>query len=178
MSRLDVTPSQTVGPFLHIGLVWEDAVDVVPDGTPGAIWLHGQVYDGAGEPVTDAMVETWQADPDGGFDQPEKFRAFGRSATGSRGEWGVRTLKPGVVTSPDGDIQAPHVDVSVFARGLLDRVVTRIYFDDEEDANHADPVLSALPDERRGTLVARTVDGGYRLDIRLQGEAETVFFDV
>jgi protocatechuate 3,4-dioxygenase alpha subunit len=124
------------------------------------------------------MVETWQADPSGGFDRPDEFRAFGRAATGSDGEWSVRTLKPGPVESPDGTTQAPHVDVSVFARGLLDRVVTRVYFDDEPDANQADPVLAGLPQERRGTLVARTDDGGYRFDIHLQGEAETVFFDV
>lgn len=166
MSRLPLTPSQTIGPFLHIGLLWDDAAEVVPDGTPGAVWLHGVVYDGAGEPVTDALVETWQAGPEGS-------RGFGRSATDAAGAWAVRTLKPGPV-----DGQAPHVDVSVFARGLLDRVVTRIYFDDEAAANRADPVLSSVLSDRRATLVARTVDGGYRFDIRLQGEAETVFFDL
>jgi protocatechuate 3,4-dioxygenase alpha subunit len=178
VSRLGLTPSQTVGPFLHIALVWEDGSDVVPEGTPGAVWLHGHVYDGAGQPVADALVETWQADPAGDFEHPADFRGFGRSATGSAGEWGVRTLKPGVVRAPDGTTQAPHVDVSVFARGLLDRVVTRVYFDDEADANRADPVLATLAEERRGTLIAGTVEGGYRFDIRLQGEAETVFFDV
>lgn len=178
MSKLPLTPSQTVGPFLHIGLIWDDAPAVVPSDTPGSVWLHGRVYDGAGDPVSDAMVETWQADASGSFDHQESFRAFGRSATDSAGGWGVRTLKPGAIVSSDGTVQAPHADVSVFARGLLDRVVTRVYFDDENEANRADPVLSAVPEHRRGTLVARTVDGGYRFDIHLQGEAETVFFDV
>lgn len=178
MRKLPLTPSQTIGPFLHMGLVWSDGPDVVPDGTPASLWLRGTVYDGAGEPVNDALVETWQAGPDGGFDHRQHFRAFGRSATDDAGEWAVRTLKPGAVESPDGTTQAPHVNVSVFARGLLDRVVTRIYFADEDDANMVDPVLSAVPEHRRGTLVARAVGDGYRLDIHLQGEAETVFFDV
>lgn len=178
MSKLPLTPSQTIGPFLHIGLVWADGTDVVPAGSPGSVWLHGTVLDGAGEPVADAMVETWQADPSGGFEHPERFRGLGRSATGPAGEWGVHTLKPGVVASSESTTQAPHIDVSVFARGLLDRVVTRIYFDDEEVANRSDAVLSTVPEHRRATLVARTVEGGYRFDIHLHGEAETVFFDV
>ncbi|MGH8968340.1 MAG: protocatechuate 3,4-dioxygenase subunit alpha [Actinomycetes bacterium] len=178
MTKLPLTPSQTIGPFLHKALAWSDGPEVVPTGTPGSVWLRGHVYDGAGEPVADALVETWQADPTGGFDDPEEFRAFGRSATDGAGTWGVRTLKPGPITSPDGVTQAPHVDVSVFARGLLDRVVTRIYFADEDAANAADPVLSGVEQHRRGTLVARPVDDGYRFDIHLQGEAETVFFDV
>jgi protocatechuate 3,4-dioxygenase alpha subunit len=178
MSKLPLTPSQTIGPFLHIGLVWEDAADVVPEDWPGAIHVHGHVYDGAGEPVVDAMVETWQADPAGGFDDQSSFRAFGRSATGPGGEWGVHTVKPGVVAVTDGTTQAPHMDVSVFARGLLDRVVTRIYFDDEDPANNADPVLSTVAVHRRETLIARTDQAGYRFDIQLQGPAETVFFDL
>jgi protocatechuate 3,4-dioxygenase, alpha subunit len=178
MSKLPLTPSQTVGPFLHIGLIWADATDVVPADWPAAIWVHGHVYDGAGEPVLDAMVETWQADPAGGFDDQASFRAFGRSATEPGGEWGVRTVKPGVVASIDGTTQAAHIDVSVFARGLLDRVVTRIYFDDEHAANRADPVLSTVAVHRRETLIARTDPGGYGFDIHLQGTAETVFFDL
>ncbi|MGZ4594401.1 MAG: protocatechuate 3,4-dioxygenase subunit alpha [Actinomycetes bacterium] len=186
-ARLGLTPSQTVGPFLHIGLVWDDCVDVVPAGTLGAVWLRGHVYDGEGAPVSDAMVETWQADAQGRFDHPDDprgrrstagFRAFGRCPTGLDGAWAVRTVKPGPVPTRDGTLQAPHVDLSVFARGLLDRVVTRLYFGDEADANGLDPVLSTVPAHRRGTLVADRVEDGYRLDIRLHGEDETVFFDL
>ncbi|MGZ4610393.1 MAG: protocatechuate 3,4-dioxygenase subunit alpha [Actinomycetes bacterium] len=186
-ARLGLTPSQTVGPFLHIGLVWDDCVDVVPAGTLGAVWLRGHVYDGEGAPVSDAMVETWQADAQGRFDHPDDprgrrstagFRAFGRCPTGPDGAWAVRTVKPGPVPTRDGTLQAPHVDLSVFARGLLDRVVTRLYFGDEADANGLDPVLSTVPAHRRGTLVADRVEDGYQLDIRLHGEDETVFFDL
>jgi protocatechuate 3,4-dioxygenase, alpha subunit len=181
------TPSATVGPYLAIGLTWDDGPHVVEPGTPGAIWLRGTIVDGNGDPVPDAMVETWQADPDGRFDHPDDprgavarpgFRGFGRSQTVGAGEYAVCTLKPGRVPDGEGGLQAPHVDVSVFARGLLDRVVTRIYFADEAEANAEDPVLGALPEDRRGTLVARATDDGYRLDIRLQGDGETVFFAV
>ncbi len=185
MTQLQTTPSATVGPYLAIGLTWEGGELVVPPDTPGAIWLRGTVFDGNGDPVPDAMVETWQADPDGRFDHPDDprgavhrpgFRGFGRSQTVDGGEYAVCTLKPGRVPDGDGGLQAPHVDVSVFARGLLDRLVTRIYFADEEEANAEDPVLRALPEDRRATLVARPTDDGYRLDIRLQGDGETVFF--
>lgn len=174
-----LTPSQTVGPFLSLGLPWPDGPDVVADDTPGVVRIGGIVRDGAGNPVTDALVETWQADPEGHFDHPDSvpgtaFRGFGRCPTDGDGHWEIRTLKPGAV-----DGQAPHVDVSVFARGLLDRVVTRIYFPDEEAANAADPVLATVPAERRATLVAvRTGAGDLRFDISLQGDAETVFFAV
>jgi protocatechuate 3,4-dioxygenase alpha subunit len=185
---LPLTPSQTVGPYLSIGLTWPDGAHVVPAGTAGAIRLHGVLLDGAGEPVTDGLVETWQADPEGRFDHPDDprgpvrrtdgFRAFGRCATDGEGRWEVTTLKPGRVPAAGGRLAAPHVDLSVFARGLLDRVVTRLYFGDEDEANAADPVLSGLPPDRRGTLVAEVTDDGYRFDIRLQGEHETVFFAV
>lgn len=183
------TPSQTVGPFLSIALRWPDGPDVVPEGTPGAVWLRGRVLDGDGEVVVDALVETWQADPDGRFAHPddprgavappvEGFRGFGRSETCS-GEWAVRTVKPGRVPDGHGGRQAPHLDVSVFARGLLDRVVTRVYFADEEQANGEDAVLASLPDDTaRATLLARPSDDGYRLDLVLQGSDETVFFAV
>lgn len=182
----ELTPSQTIGPFLHIGLPWSDGPDVVPDGTPGAVVIRGLVLDGDGQPVPDALVETWQADPDGRFDHPDDprgraahgWRGFGRCPTDASGEYHVRTLLPGPLPTPDGRTEAPHIDVSVFARGLLDRVVTRVYFADEADANAADPVLSAVPEERRGTLLARREGDGYRFDIRLQGLRETVFFDV
>jgi protocatechuate 3,4-dioxygenase alpha subunit len=192
--RLGLTPSATVGPYLAIGLTWEDGPYAVPEGTEGAIWLRGRVFDGAGELVPDAMIETWQADPDGRFDHPDApagerrfpgFRGFGRSHTVEpAGQYGVLTLKPGRVDDGTGGLQAPHVDVSVFARGLLDRVVTRIYFGDEAAANAEDDVLRSLPDdESRQTLIAQPTDDGYRLDIHLQdcadkGMRETVFFAV
>lgn len=190
---LPVTPSQTVGPFFAIGLPWTDGPHVVPDGTPGAFTITGRVTDGAGEPVPDALVETWQADPDGGFGHPDDpresappaagapaCRRFGRSPTDEAGEYRIVTVRPGPLPAGDGRTEAPHIDVSVFARGLLARLVTRIYFPDEEAANAADPVLSSIPERlRRDTLVAAPDgSGGFRFDIRLQGDGETVFFDV
>jgi protocatechuate 3,4-dioxygenase alpha subunit len=186
--QLRTTPSATVGPYLAIGLTWADAPHAVAEGTAGAIWLRGTVVDGNGDVVPDAMVETWQADPDGRFDHPDDprgavarpgFRGFGRSYTVDGGQYAICTLKPGRLPDGEGGLQAPHVDVSVFARGLLDRVVTRIYFADEAEANAEDVVLRALPDDAaRQTLLATPADDGYRLDIRLQGERETVFFAV
>jgi protocatechuate 3,4-dioxygenase alpha subunit len=178
-----LTPSQTVGPFLSIGLTWPDGHLVVPPGTPGVLRISGVLRDGAGEPVIDGLVETWQADADGRFDHPEDprgasgsaFGGFGRCPTDTDGRFEIVTVKPGAL--PDG--QAPHIDVSVFARGLLDRVVTRIYFPDEAEANAADPLLSGLPADRAATLVAVPAGAGeLRFDIRLQGEGETVFLAV
>jgi protocatechuate 3,4-dioxygenase, alpha subunit len=192
--RLATTPSATVGPYLAIGLTWDDGPYAVAEGTEGAVWLRGRVFDGNGDLVPDAMIETWQADPDGRFDHPDApagerrfpgFRGFARSHTVQpAGEYGVLTLKPGRVDDGTGGLQAPHVDVSVFARGLLDRVVTRIYFADEAAANAEDDVLRSLPDEEsRQTLLAQPTADGYRLDIHLQdcaakGMRETVFFAV
>jgi protocatechuate 3,4-dioxygenase, alpha subunit len=179
MSEL-LTPSQTVGPFLSLGLTWPEGHLVVPEGTPGAIRITGVVTDGAGDPVTDAIIETWQADADGRFDHPDDphgasgsgFQGFGRCPTDQDGRYRIVTVKPGAL----GDGQAPHIDVSVFARGLLDRVVTRIYFPDEAEANAADPLLASLAPERAATLVARAAgDGELHFDVRLQGEGETVF---
>ena len=183
------TPSQTVGPFLHIALKWDDGPFVVPAGTPGAFWLTGTVTDGEGAPCPDALVETWQADPDGRFDHPDDprgalapsvtgFRGFGRSDTDAEGRYRILTLRPGALPGADGEMQAPHIDVSVFARGLLDRVVTRVYLPDEAGANEADPVLRAVEPSRRGTLLARVDGEGLRFDVRLQGDGETVFFAV
>lgn len=172
-----VTPSQTVGPFLAIVLPWEDGSDVVAAGTADAVVLRGRVTDGAGEPVPDALVETWQADGSGVFG--DGFRGFGRCPTDTAGEFWLRTVVPGPVAGADGAAQAPHIDVSVFARGLLDRVVTRIYFPTHAALNEDDPVLLSVPADRRGRLVARpTQEGELRFDIVLQGEAETPFFDV
>lgn len=186
-----ITPSQTVGPYLELGLPWADGPFAVAAGTPGAIRISGQVLDGAGAPLPDAVVETWQADPDGRFDHPDDprgaakpavagFRGFGRSTTDAEGRYEIVTLRPGPLPAPEGGTEAPHLDVSVFARGMLDRVVTRVYFPDEEAANAADPVLSAIDDPaRRATLVAEAgADGEFRFDVRLQGDRETVFFDV
>jgi protocatechuate 3,4-dioxygenase, alpha subunit len=169
------TPSQTVGPYLALGLVWDDGPVVVAEGAPGAFWIRGEVRDGAGDLVRDALVETWQADPDGRFGGA--FRGFGRCPTDDDGRYAIRTRKPGPVPAPGGGPQAPHVDVSVFARGLLHRVVTRIYFPDEP-ANDTDPVLSAVPGDRRHSLIAARADDGYRFDIHLQGDDETIFFRV
>jgi protocatechuate 3,4-dioxygenase alpha subunit len=162
-------PSQTVGPFFAIGLPWDDGPLAVAADAPGAIWVRGRVLDGAGEPIPDALVETWQTSPE----VSNGFRAFTRCPTNSDGRYAIRTLKPG----PDADGQAPHLAVSVFARGLLNRVVTRIYFDDETQANAADPVLSAAGD-RHGTLIAQSTSDGYIFDIRLQGADETVFLAI
>ncbi|MEU3771230.1 protocatechuate 3,4-dioxygenase subunit alpha [Amycolatopsis keratiniphila] len=180
----ETTPSQTVGPYLSIGLPWPDGPDVVPSGEPAAIRIHGRVLDGAGEPVPDAMIETWQADADGRFDHPDDprgavasgFRGFGRCPTDTNGDYEIRTIMPGSLPGPAGGTQAPHIDVSVFARGLLHRVVTRIYFEDND--NSGDPVLASVPEARQSTLIATKTGDGYRFDIRLQGEGETVFFDV
>jgi protocatechuate 3,4-dioxygenase alpha subunit len=177
------TPSQTVGPYFSIGLPWELGPHAVAEGTPGALRIAGQVFDGEGTLVPDAMIETWQADPDGRFadlwdhggpSEVPGFRGFARSGY-EQGDGGyeIFTVKPGGV-----DGQAPHIDVSVFARGMLNRVVTRIYFADEAAANAADPVLATVPADRRATLLAVPTDDGYRFDIRLQGEGETVFFAV
>ena len=187
MTALHSTPSATVGPYLAIGLSWEDGEHVVPPDSPGAVWIRGAVHDGNGDVVPDAMIETWQADPDGRFDHPDDprgasahpgFRGFGRSQTVS-GAYAICTLKPGRVPDGDGGLQAPHIDVSVFARGILDRVVMRFYFADEAEANDEDVVLRSLPDdEARQTLIAEPAEDGYRIDFYLQGDRETVFFAV
>jgi protocatechuate 3,4-dioxygenase, alpha subunit len=182
------TPSQTVGPYFAIGLPWEAGPHVVPGGTPGAIRVAGTVYDGAGVPIPDHVVETWQADPDGrfadlhGYGGPSElpgFRGFGRCGhEDGDGGYEIWTVKPGRVPGSGGVLQAPHIDVTLMARGMLHRVVTRIYFADEAEANAADPVLARVPADRRATLLAEPTDDGYRFDIRIQGENETVFFAV
>jgi protocatechuate 3,4-dioxygenase alpha subunit len=187
---LGVTPSQTVGPYFSFGLTepWEERQDAVAPYHSDAIEVFGHVLDGRGEPVPDAMIETWQADPNGGFDHPddprgravfEGFRGFARSGTDAEGRWSVRTLKPGSFPAPDGTPQAPHLLVTVMARGVLRQLTTRAYFGDEATANAADPVLLSLPDDARSTLIAEPVDErGYRFDIHLQGDGETAFFDL
>jgi len=182
------TPSQTVGPYYAIGLPWPAGPHAVPEGTPRAIRIRGTVFDGAGEPVPDHLIETWQADPDGRFADlhghggPSAlagFRGFARCGhEDGEGTFEILTVKPGRVPGPGGALQAPHIDVSLFARGLLHRCVTRIYFADEPEANASDAVLAHVPAERRATLLASPTDDGYRFDIRIQGPGETVFFAV
>jgi protocatechuate 3,4-dioxygenase alpha subunit len=183
------TPSQTVGPFFAIGLPQVGGAELVPPGDPDAVRLFGIVTDGDGEPVDDAYLEIWQANRAGRYAHPEDtreelpledgFKGFGRVGTDDEGRYEFVTVKPGPVPAPGGGMQAPHIDVSVFARGLLKRVVTRVYFPDESEANGADPILSSVPDEEaRAALVAREENGGLRFDIRLQGDGETAFFDV
>lgn len=182
------TPSQTVGPYFAIGLPWEGGPHAVAPGTPGAITLSGTVRDGRGELVPDHLIETWQADPDGRFADLHGhggpsglpgFRGFARCGQEvGDGSFSVLTVKPGRVPGPGGVLQAPHIAVSLFARGLTRRLVSRVYFADEEEANAADPVLAGVPAARRATLLARPVPGGYAWDIRVQGDGETVFFDL
>jgi protocatechuate 3,4-dioxygenase alpha subunit len=163
---LGLTASQTVGPFLHIVLADPDDQFAVPDGTDEAIVVRGRLTDGNGDPVPDGFVETWQVDG-----------RWTRSATDADGHWEIRTVKPPPVPTRDGTPQAPHLVASVFSRGLLDRVITRVYFGDEEPANGGDPTLAAVDPSRRHLLVAVPQDDhAYRYDIRLQGDHESVFF--
>jgi protocatechuate 3,4-dioxygenase alpha subunit len=176
------TPSQTIGPFFHDALLERDLTQLVSPDHPGAIRISGVVYDGAEEPVTDAMVEISQAGPISFEENPDTFGGgfsdWGRSGTLKGGRFSFVTLKPAPVPATDGTPQAPHVNVVVFARGLLRQVVTRLYFPDKE-ANTGDPVLSSIEDAAlRETLVARDEGSGvYRFDVRLQGEGQTVFFE-
>lgn len=183
------TTSQTAGPYLRIGLDWLITENLAgPDVTGERVTIQGRVTDGEGKPVNDAVVEIWQANAHGRYAHPDDdqnkpleagFRGFGRSGTDEHGAFRFHTIKPGRVPGPDGRLQAPHIVVSVFMRGLLKQLVTRIYFPDEP-ANADDPVLALVPAERRGTLVARKKDqapGALEWNIVLQGEDETVFFD-
>ena len=195
---LPETPSQTAGPYVHIGLALEAAGNPTRDqeiwnrmakaDAPGEhILLIGHVYDGNGHLVRDSFLEFWQANHEGvydtAFDLERLFNSFGRTATTfDAGEWTLHTIKPGVVKNAAGVPMAPHINLSLFARGINIHLQTRVYFDDEAAANAADPVLNLIEQpQRRETLVARRceVDGkpAYRFDIRIQGEGETVFFD-
>ena len=193
------TPSQTVGPFFHYGLPWKGGADLVgrsdmgarpelfaeqhwvlnlssPTGTPRGevIEIAGRVTDGNGDPVSDALIEIWQADAEGRYrDGDPHFVGFGRAATDDGGVYRFRTIRPGRVD----DAQAPHIALSVFGRGILKRLATRFYFADSE-GNAVDPVLAAVPPARRGTLIAERRNETWWLDIVLQGERETVFFDL
>ncbi len=195
MSR--ITPSQTVGPFFKYGLTpggdyeWNDAFGnelVTPDVSGERIRVVGQVFDGDSTVVPDAMLEIWQADAQGRFADPQDtraipnaaFKGFGRCGTDANGGFSFHTIKPGPVPGPGGKPQAPHILLAVFARGMTQQAITRIYFQDET-ANAADPILALVPAGRRATLIATRGEGdvtAYRFDIHLQGDSETVFFDL
>jgi protocatechuate 3,4-dioxygenase, alpha subunit len=180
------TPFQTVGPFFHRALPFARGGTVVCEMAGGhAAVIEGTLRDGSGEPAADALVETWQADPEGRYHHPDDaageeraFDGFARVATDAAGRFTIETVKPGRVPGPGRSRQAPHLVMGILARGLLTRLVTRLYFEDEP-SNEQDPILALVPKERRATLIARrTSEGLYRFDVVLQGEGETVFFDV
>src|SRR6266536_6327025 len=185
------TPSQTVGPFYSLGLTEKTTNLLASDTTQGEkIRIEGYVFDGDGKPVPDAMVEIWQANAYGRYNHPDdkqekpldpSFLGWGRSGTDKKGVFSFETVKPGSVPGPDESAQAPHINVTVFARGMLVHAYTRIYFGDET-VNEIDPILSSIKNRaRRKTLIANREDKNgkavYRFDIRLQGENETIFFN-
>lgn len=177
MSTLAATPGQTIGPFFGYALPFERDNELVPPGSPGAIRLHGTVFDGAGAPVPDALLEIWQADADGAVPSAAgslrrdgwTFTGWGRASTDDEGRYTFTTVKPGVTQAGS----APFFAVTVFARGLLNRLFTRIYLPGEQLAS--EPLLASLPERRRDTLIAANDEHGLRFDIRLQGDGETVF---
>lgn len=189
------TTSQTVGPYLHIGLAPRNCADIAFDGRvdqSDRIVVEGRAFDGDGNPLTDGMIEVWQADAAGHYDHPHDLRSgrdeshrsasgFGRVPTEDGGRFRFTTVKPGRVPAPDGTLQAPHLVIAFFARGLLKHLSTRLYFADEPEANAEDFVLAAVPAPRRHTLIAEVAAPGvYRWTLTLQGPAdrETVFFAV
>ena len=184
------TPSQTVGPFFHDSLSWPGAETLIGSATKGErIEIVGRVLDGDGAPVPDALLEIWQANAAGRYAHPEDgqlkpidpaFRGFGRCASDAEGRFRFATIRPGRVPGRGNALQAPHINLGLFARGLLRRLVTRLYFEDAPE-NAEDPVLALVQDPaRRATLLAKRVAcdrAVYRFDIVLQGKGETVFFD-
>lgn len=186
-TKLTPTPGQTVGPFYGYALPYEKDRELLAPGSPGSIRLQGTVYDGAGHPIPDAILEIWQPDSDGKVVQRTgslvrdgyTFTGFGRSAVGNTGVYTFTTVNPGSTEPvPGKPASAPFISVAVFARGLMNRLFTRVYLPENEEALAADPLLSSLDPERRSTLIARRdADGGLTWDIRLQGEGETVFLD-
>lgn len=184
---LRASTSQTIGPYLRIGLEWMQVEDMAPKGVVGErTSIRGRVIDGNGKPVNDAAVEIWQANSHGRYAHPEdkqdkplekSFRGYGRSLTDDKGAFRFDTIKPGRVPGPGGKLQAPHLTVTIFMRGLLKHLQTRIYFPSDA-ANAEDPVLGLVPAERRSTLIARaSADGALEWNAVLQGRNETVFFD-
>jgi protocatechuate 3,4-dioxygenase alpha subunit len=186
---LQASTSQTVGPFFIIGCTWLNRSEIAGEGVAGEpVTIEGLVVDGDGKPIPDALLEIWQANSEGKYAHPEdtqskpiepNFQGFGRIPTDDDGKFRFTTIKPGRVPGPDGKAQAPHLAVSVFARGLLRRLVTRIYFPDE-GGNSQDYVLNLVEPERRGTLIAKKAanPGSFEWNVVLQGDGETVFFDV
>ncbi|HWD59738.1 MAG TPA: protocatechuate 3,4-dioxygenase subunit alpha [Stellaceae bacterium] len=189
-AKLVVTPGQTVGPFFALGLdrpEWADMTRGSPAGE--RIVIQGEVRDGDGAPVPDAVIEFWQANAAGRYNSPEDtqtekkldadFIGFGRAATDAQGRFKVTTVKPGPVPGRGNALQAPHINVAFFARGLLKQLFTRIYFPDSPE-NASDPLLSSIEDDSvRRTLIARRGEGGaYRFDFILQGKDETAFLDL
>ncbi len=184
---LHATTSQTVGPFFRIGLDRLTCVDLAsPEVSGQRVVVEGRVLDGDGTAVPDAIIEIWQANAHGKYDHPDDtqlkpiepgFKGYGRTATDDDGRFCFKTIKPCPVPGPRGTVQAPHLAVSVFMRGLLKRLVTRVDFPgDREQAQ--DPVLSLVERQRRATLIARVdLSGSLHWDIILQGAQETVFFD-
>jgi protocatechuate 3,4-dioxygenase, alpha subunit len=182
------TPSQTVGPYLRIGFLPLLIDAIAPTGVPGErITIRGRMSDGDGKPVNDGVLEIWQADAQGKYAHPEHgqktvaanaFRGFGRILTDGGGTFRFTTIKPGPLAGPDGQQQAPHLVVTVFMRGMLRHLITRMYFPDEP-LNEADPVLQRIPVDRRATLVATAGSEKSTLEWNVvsQGPAETVFFD-
>jgi protocatechuate 3,4-dioxygenase alpha subunit len=185
---LQATTSQTVGPFFALGLAWLNRDALAAPGVSGErVTIAGRVLDGDAAPVPDALIEIWQANAHGKYAHPEDaqdkplepgFSGYGRVPTDAEGRFRFTSIKPGPVPGPDGRPQAPHVAVSVFSRGLLLRLVTRIYFPDEP-TNAGDFVLHLVEPERRETLIAkrRGGPGSFEWNIVLQGPGETVFFD-
>lgn len=182
------TPSQTIGPFFHLDLPFEGGEVLVSGKTKGErIVIEGRVIDGEGKPLDDALIEIWQANAEGRYDHPEDkqdkaidpaFHGWGRCPTDANGVYRFNTIRPGPVPGPGNTLQAPHINVTVFARGMLRHLTTRIYFEGEQ-LNNDDPILARVGDsKRRETLIARKLNGNstYRFDIILQGENETVFF--
>jgi len=190
------TPSQTVGPYFTMRLSAEgENVLTTPETLGERIRIEGQVLDGDRKHIEDALIELWQADSAGRYHHPSDgrddvapdpaFSGFGRCASDFQtGTYSFLTVKPGPVPHPNGVTQAPHISITVQARGMLNPTFTRVYFDDEAAANAADPVLQSVPEDRRSTLIAeRQLDTDspvptFRFDIRYQGDDETVFFDV
>ena len=196
MSKLPLTGSSTVGPFFSIGLLTRGMVRpalAAPETAGEHIRIEGRVIDGAGEPVIDALLEIWQANASGCYNHPAgqttgtldpNFSGFGRTGTAQDGTFWFETIKPGPVPFEGDAMQAPHINLTIFSRGLLNHLATRLYFEDEA-ATATDPVLQKVPAKRRSTLVARkdtsAASGGkvvYRFDIIMQGEGETAFFNL
>jgi protocatechuate 3,4-dioxygenase alpha subunit len=171
---MHTTTSQTIGPYWHLleDKTWADLTRFGAEGE--AITITGTVHDGAGKPLTDACVEIWQSSPPAS----ETFPAFGRAATDDAGHFTFKTLKPGPVSGPGNSLQAPHIAITILARGLLFHLATRLYFAGDA-ANENDPILALVDEARRPTLLAHeTKPGVWHLDINLQGANETVFFDI